>query len=447
MRHDSNFKLCAIDDGSRNVFQGNDMPANRGIYRLILRIPSTAPQMLRIGNVRSTSIDVPSRTRLSRPNFNNVFAAIILIVTSAAVAVADTPVSYLRESKFQAALDRPLIATGQRARLKDYLIRLSQERQVAILLDRRVDPTQLVDVSISADFFDHGIADLVAQAECGVSLVGDTVYVGPSSTAAVLRTRIALLREQLNQAESLTPKRQFELLRRYPMEWEMFASPAELLIDWTSKFDVHIENPEAIPHDLWAAGTVADPNLIEGVTIVLTQFDLSFEWQDDSTIRLVPQAPRVAIAQVHRPRRIALEEAVQRVRAALPQLELDVQGGSLKCTGTVEQHETVAVLIGEKPARRRSKSTTELPLQNRRFTLRMVRQPFGSLLATLEQQGIDVHVETRELPAAGVDLATKISLELEQATIEQLLSAACDKVGLDFEIREETIFLRPRPEE
>ena len=352
-------------------------------------------------------------------------------------------VEYLREARFQEAIDRPLVANGERAVLRDYLQRLAGERQVAILLDRRIDPGQRVNVALAADFFDEGIRSLVGQVAADVSVVGDTIYVGPPETVRFLRTRIVTARNALDGVQEFSPRRQFEILRRYEVHWSDLTTPREIIEGIARRYDIQIEGIEQIPHDLWGGGSMTYPNLIEALTLVLTQFHLAFEWKDATTIRIVPEVVAVELQQDHRPRRMSLDAAMDLITRQHPSLPIVREGNQLRVTGTVEQHESVAILLGENPPRQRSAASVEsAALRNRRFTLKMVRKPFGSLMATLQQQGIMIQYDPGELNASGIDLAQKISLELEQATIDQLLEQSCAKVGLTYRIEGETVLLK-----
>ena len=51
--------------------------------------------------------------------------------------------------------------------------------------------------------------------------------------------------------------------------------------------------------------------------------------------------------------------------------------------------------------------------------------------------------DLRNLDAAGIDLMQKISIEITNATVDQLFEELCKPVGLGFEIRDETVFLAP----
>ncbi len=384
----------------------------------------------------------PSRS-LPLPFLGKMAAIVIFLMMIPSITLGEDDVKFRRESRFREAINRPLTANGERAKLRDYLRRLSGTREVSVLLDRRIDPNQRINIAIAAETFDEGIHQLVNQVGVDVTITGDTLIVGPPETIRNLRTRIEISRETLNDIEDLSPKQQFVLLRRYEVHWEDLTTPQEILTQVSNRYQINIENLDAVPHDLWAAGTIAYPNLVEALTVVLTQFQLSFEWVSQKRIRIIPEIPQVAIERTHRPKGMTLDEAILVVKREFPRLKVTQKGRQFTFSGRIEDHESVAVLIGERPPRRQASSTQQTTqLRDRRFTLKMVRKPFGSLMATLQSQGIEVRYDAQALKESGADLAQKISLELKQATIDQLLNESCQKVGLTYEINGNVIILK-----
>ncbi len=389
----------------------------------------------------------PSRSLLL-PFLGKLTPFVLCLLVIPAISLGQEGVKFRRESRFQDAINRPLTANGERAKLRDYLQRLSENREVAVLLDRRIDPSQRITIAIDAKSFEGGIRMLVNQVKADVTVAGDTLVVGPPETIRNLRTRIVVSRDELNSVKNLSPKQQFAILRRHEVRWEDLTSPREILTKISDRYQVKIENLDFVPHDLWAGGTIVYPNFVESLTIVLTQFQLSFEWVDQKTIRIIPEAPNVAIERSHRPKGMTLDEAISIVKQEASHLKVMKTGRELTFSGRIEDHEAIAVLIGERPPPRRSPTTSKTtPLRDRRFTLNMVRKPFGSLMATLQSQGIEVRYDAQTLNDAGIDLAEKISLELKQATIDQLLNESCEKVGLAYEIDGDVIVLKVKSEQ
>ena len=357
-------------------------------------------------------------------------------------SLGDEQKSYVRDKMFQQEINRPLISSGLQERpLREFLNELTSERPIAVLLDRRIDPSQKVSTNLSVDYFDDGIQQIAEEIGADISIIADTIVIGPPETTRSLRTRVALLREELKQS-SLSVKRQFALLREIPIVWEDLATPQELLESTAKKYDVTIENIDEVPHDLWAAGAISDANFPQAMTILLSQFNLSFEWIDESSVRIVPAPTDSFVTETHRPKGMTVAEASKLVRQSLTHAKVRIDNETLKVTGTIEDQERVAELIGRRPPRVRPVSQLDPnSVANRRYTLTMVRQPFGGLLQLLQQNELTLKYDADKFQAAGVDLKQKISMKFEQATLEQMLDEACKQVGLDYRISGTTIEL------
>lgn len=349
------------------------------------------------------------------------------------------------EGEFAGAIGRALIATHDiPAPLKPYLQRLSREREVAILLDRRIDPSRLVRVNLQAATFDQGIRELAQQAESQVTIVGDTLYVSPEPTANKLRTLIWLKKVELEKLVGAGAQREFELVRRKRFAWDDLAEPRLLVMDIAREYGLTPSGLELIPHDLWGAGNIAHGNAAELLQLVLGQFDLSFEWTDEGRgIQIMPAPEAVTIRKEYVVPLKLRESILVMLEADVPGANAVLAGAKLAVDATLEDHDLVAAILkGKVPVER------ELPenvaLAKKRFTLEMERKPAGSLLKTLEVQGIEVRYDREQLKQAGIDLRQLITMSVRRATIEELLQSLCDQVpGLAFRIAGETVHIEP----
>jgi len=366
---------------------------------------------------------------------------------AACPAFAAEPEKFLTGNEFTRQLNRPLLANQDYTPIRQTLNRLSEERHIAVCLDRRIDPSQLVFVDLQTPYFDEGIRVLANRVSADVVVLADMVFVTTPATAQTLRTRIALAEKELEELPKSSFSRQVDLSRKVPFHWEDLASPRELLVEFANRFDVKLENLEAIPDDLWAAGNVPHANFVSGVLLIASQYDLDFEWHNAHQIRLVPQAPEPMIEQEHPLRGRSRSQVLESIRGQFPHRPVQIVGERLRMTGLVEEQEEIAVLLGNRSPRKPTASVMATSLANRRFTLRMQSRPFSELLDVLEKQGIQFERNSTQLEAAGIDLNQHITLKLENATIEKLLTDACTPLGLAYQIDGTRIVLgvAPRP--
>lgn len=368
-----------------------------------------------------------------------------LLIASVAASAAEEPaVAPLAGSRFRAELDRPISISRDRAELRPLLERVSQTRGVAIVLDRRVDPSTAIEVNLPPLRLRDALSEIAGHANCVAGAVGDTVFIGPRAGAGPLRTLVALRETELDELGEAIGGRAFELRRARTIKYEDLERPVELLQRIARDWNLEVDGMEQVPHDLWAGATLAGVNAVDALSLVLVQFDLTFAWTEGAMgIRIVPVPEDVAISRIHDVRRVTPAQAVERVRTAFPELAVRAEGRELHVRGTVEQHEAVARLARGESAESRAPQPVDFgPLARRRFTFEVVRQPVQAVLEKLIEGGVDIQYDARQLEAAGIDLSRKLSFHVRQATVDELFETICKPVGLGFEVRGETVVLQ-----
>lgn len=409
-----------------------------------MRIPFLSSLRTRHLCVKFLRSDLTQRCgnrRRDRGSRTLLFACLTLIAIQ--YASAD---DLLTEARFDLAITQPISATVPRTELRDFLRRISEQRNVAIVLDCRVDPQQMRDISWVELPLAGAIDWLADEVESSSSIVGDTIIVGPPDSLRNLRTIIAIRLDELNELVGLDSPRQSRLRRRDALHWNDLDQPRDLAQSIADACGLRIENPEIIPHDLWAGAGIANANAVECLSILLMQVDLSFEWNANATaIRLVPYPADVAVERVHQPRGMTIEVAESDVRAEFPELSIEVRGQRLAAVARVEEHERIEEIVGIRLPRELS-PTPMVPLARRTFTLTVVNQSVGGVIQALVNQGVPIDFDADQLTTDGADLSLKISLQLREASIEDLMEELCEPAGLVFEIDEEQVLLRARNE-
>jgi hypothetical protein len=365
------------------------------------------------------------------------------LATAACPGQESEPLDFRTGRDFRDELEQPVTVTRSDVELRPLLARLSADRKIAIVLDRRIDPGRLIDASLPPMSLLSAIRQIAAQAEAGVSVVGDTIYVGPPASAGKLRT-LCLLRElDLDDFGAALGPREFELSRTHTFAWDDLERPFDLLVHTAQRSDLTIDGIDQIPHDFWAGGTMVGVTATEAVSLVLIQFDLTFQWTRDAEgIRLVPVPRSVAVERTHSVRSVTPDVARDSVLERFPDLRIEINGRELTALATVEQHEVIEHLArGEDPDEQQDAGFG--PIARRRFTLTVVRKPAGAVIRTLQVNGVNVTYDVEALSDAGIDLAAKISLDLKQATVDELFQALCEPLGLEYEIDGENVMLRP----
>jgi hypothetical protein len=163
---------------------------------------------------------------------------------------------------------------------------LAEAVQVAILIDRRVDPGQKLDLEVKGESFQSILQAIVRQCGLGMSRLGPIVYLGPPSVAEQLKSTTAAF-EQVVRKLPKAVQRKF--LQTKAMAWDDLAVPRELLAELARQNGLKIAGLERVPHDLWAGADLPPLSLIDRLSLIAMQFDLTFKVAPNgSQIELVP---------------------------------------------------------------------------------------------------------------------------------------------------------------
>lgn len=324
--------------------------------------------------------------------------------------------------------------------LGELLKTIGETCNVAIVLDRRIDPNTKLSLSGESRSLDETMELVAGQLEVASRCVGDGYFLGPKRSTEKLRTLITLRQTELQDVGDV--RRLKALSRERRLNWKRLDAPREILLAVAELYDINVENPELIPHDLWRSGVIANADFVEAVSLLLIQFDLTFTWGEFCrSIRLVPVPERVLISQTITARGLSAVEIQRRVAAAFPRLRTEIKGGRLYAEATVETFEQIRNLLrGEQEG---DAKPAPLDWERRTLTFKVVRKPLGAVLETLKGASIPIVYDSEELRRAGIDLKDEISLEVEQATVPETLRAVCDAVekGLAFAVEDGSVQL------
>lgn len=379
----------------------------------------------------------------STPGYRGIVRSFALLGFLAAPAVSEE-VAWLTGAALDRALQQPVSLAREQVELRELVETFGASQRAACLLDRRIDPTQRVTLTATSLPVRQVLEGLARQVDAASGRLGATVLIGRRDQLDRLLTTAAALQAELRTSRDVSANRRLQLLSARTLGWQPLDRPSDVLQSIGRSWSIDVLNPERVPHDLWAGGTAAGIDAVEALTLVLGQFDLSFAWRKEGRaieIVLAPESPTVV--RSHRPRSLSPPAALARIEEQQPGAAVVRRGTSLEVTATVLQHEAIAQLLGE-VAPATAPGPEPVPLSRRRFPLvRIVRKPLGPVLEGLKQQGIDVIYDPQELRSAGIDLEGLISLELENATAEELFDRLCRPVGLRYEIDGSKVRLHP----
>ncbi|MCE5266534.1 MAG: STN domain-containing protein [Planctomycetaceae bacterium] len=331
---------------------------------------------------------------------NWVARAIVAGVLLGAGAAAAERVEWVTGPALQQQLAQPIDVLWAENPLRQAVTRLSASCRVAILIDRRVDPGQKLHVSLRDVPLQQALQTIADERNLGVSRLGSMVYLGPRTTADHLRAVAAAFDKDTRRLPTAI-QRKYRQLR--PMEWPDLATPRELMADVARDAGIEITNLDKVPHDLWAAAQLPALSLTDRLTLLAIQFDLSF--------RVVGNGSRLELVSV--PESLPL--------AAGP------NGGLAGPSHT--------------PASRR---TAKPPAGQDRFQINVREKPLGPVLRQLAARlDLDLRIDEQAIRDAGVSLDQRVSVRLENATVDDVLRGLLHSTGLTFHRKSKVVEIVP----
>jgi len=382
-----------------------------------------------------------------RPNFHRhprLAVAVILAAVLVGPAAVGGRAADVRPENPEARnpLDQPIGLVWSKAPLRESLENLANTQNVAIWLDRRIDPGRRISLVARDEPLADVLSRLAIDQNLGVCRFQSVVYLGPPAPTARLRTLGALRRRE---AESLPPDAARRLLRAAPLHWENLANPRELLDSLASENRLRIEGLDLVVHDLWPAFDAPPLDLVDRLTLILAPLGLTFQVdRDGDTLRLVPIPEHVALRRTYpawpRPNQIA-----RQWREIIPESRVVVEGDRIVVEGRLEDHERLAdarrpaEAAPAEPKKHAGAKIDQLRIQRVKFADQPL-EPIVRRLAT--QLNLELRFDADALRRSGIDLDRRVTVELENVTVDELFRTVLEPAGLTFRREGSTLEIR-----
>ena len=354
---------------------------------------------------------------------------ITALVMSASCGIADE-IDLLTDRAFEQALAQPIDAVNWKGKsLRGSLERITQSQRVAVMLDRRVDPDQLIEFSASRIPLQTMLEQLGRKYEASVCRVGPVIYIGPEKTTRLLPTVVELQREQIRKLPSL---RQRRLLRATPWRWDRLASPRQLLDELEQHYGVSISGKQSMPHDLWPTTQLPELDFAAKLSLVLAGFHVTFKMSPSGDAVQIVAMPEEASLSRRYAAGASSVSLAEKLGEKFPSATFRADGRDLLVDGGWEVHDAVKRLLSGQPVRPPSRPDEG----TKTYTLTVENKPVGGVMQALGRQlgkkvVFDVKVERR--------LTKEISLDVKEVTLEQLLTEVASPAALKYEIEGDVI--------
>jgi hypothetical protein len=328
----------------------------------------------------------------------------------------------------------------QRIPLRDAIGRLDNAADVVVYLDRRVDPTQRVSLSLQNAPVDRIAAGLAGACSLGTSHFDGLVYLGPAESATQLATLAALRRQEVAR---LPAEARRSLARRRSIAWPRLTEPRDLVIQLMQELGWHVRQSERMGHDLWSAGRLPKLPVADQLTLLLVGFDLTYRIiPGDAAIEITPIDEVPTLARDYRWPGVR-PPSLERLEQQFPDTRLQIAGGELRAEGRWEDLEQIGQLLHspgpDRPSRRPQPQSKQV------FTLRVQEQPVGAVLDALARQlGWELVVDETAIRRSGRSLDRRVSFAVENVELDELLEALLQPAGLAFERDGTRVRIGPR---
>ncbi|QDU09322.1 hypothetical protein [Gimesia aquarii] len=361
----------------------------------------------------------------------------------------ETP-NYLANRNFRKGLTKTFSASWSNVEIRSIIQRIRSTQNISIILDRRIDPSLKLKLDIQNLTLEQGLKNLASQAHAKTVLVGSNVYIGPEKAVSNLKTLLEIRKQELVDLTESHPrlKRRFLFLsQRKTFHYQDLDQPSEILEQITDAYQITAKNQDLIPHDLWSHSTFTSVNATEALSLLLIQLNLTYRWNAQETqIELIPIPASVTITKSYTPRAKSVAILINQLKERFPDIEIRRAEKTVSIRTTAEVHEEIEQHLNPKAAinKRKPQSINAVPIQRRKFTLRVKKAPILAIMNKLEASGIEFHYNAKQLQEAGIDLNQLIDISVKDASAGTFFDSLFRTLNVSYAIEGTKIVLTPK---
>jgi hypothetical protein len=348
-------------------------------------------------------------------------------------------IQWLTGEPLQKALTQKAGVTWSNVPLRQSLTRFCESKKLAFVLDRRIDPDRKFELTVDDAPLEEVLLRIASRLDVGWAMVGPVSYFGPKPTVESIRT-VAALRAQ--EAAKLPPAVRTTWGQLRPLKWSDATSPKDLLTTLGREHKFEIKGLNQVPHDLWAAADWPAVNLASRLTLILAQFDLSFEIAaDGASISLVPFPADAKIEIAYNVPGSAEEIASGlRQNTLLVAAEINPTGNKIVVRARQEDHDAIKDLLARRPVKRTNVRENIKDV----YTLKVTLAADKLLDQLAKKLSLELKIDHDAIAAKGLSLSQEVQLDVKQVNLDQLLRAVLDPVGLRFKRNGKVVEVMPK---
>lgn len=259
--------------------------------------------------------------------------SITLAQSDSRVLVETQKTKYLTGKKLDRRNVRALSIWWKDAELRDRLSAFSETQDIAIILDRRVDPSTIVNLGVENRTLEQVFRRISSAAKIGVCRIEDCYYFGPVDTIIALPIAMDTLSRQ---AKKVARRSAVKWTAKRPVRTGPVVETKALIQAIATKHGFVVNGLEELPHDLWYSVSLPPTSVIAQMQLMLAGFDKTFEIDPDAKSITIIDFPKIESAR--RVFAVAKRPAnAKELAAQFPGLRISYRSKAVTATGPPQQ--------------------------------------------------------------------------------------------------------------
>jgi hypothetical protein len=350
---------------------------------------------------------------------------------------ADDSVLWVSGDNLIRQLDAPLSVSWDNAPLARALESLSRSQHIAIVRDRRIDPGQPLTLAIDNEPLSKALDKIARHVKAGYCQFGPVAYLGPPETARRLRTLAALRLEDARKLPSITSRK---FLSMRSSHWAQLSRPRDLANLLALEAGAKLAGAEQIPHDLWPETELPPLSVVDRLTLLAAQFEMTFRFDAaGKSVELIKLPDEVILSRTYLAGR-DVQNMARRWAHELPEAKIAASGTKIRVDARLEDHEQIEAALHGKPVRR-----TTVTAGQETYQLSVESAALDKVVGQLGKQlNLDFQWDAAAIDAAGIAVDQLVSVKVSGASLDELLAAVSAGTGLSFHRTGRTVVIKPK---
>ena len=349
----------------------------------------------------------------------------ILITFMLVASYAQEPsVPWLKGPSFErTARKNAVSADWVQAPLGSQLRSFSSAQRVAVFLDRRIDPNQLVDLRSADLTLEQFLWSVADKFDLGVCEVENVFYLGPKEVAAVLPVLIDELTARVSECKATAVQKK-AMASPYKLDEP---SPFEPIVAFRHIAELHqvkILDDSSLSMDLWRGTNLPEMPALVCMSLIVVGFDRWLDVKENGDVSVV-EFPKAATLTRSFKGNGNLKTLTEQLKKEFPQLRVNLERGAIQVSASPDELSDVGrwLVAQQRPT---SSASSE-----KRFTLKTMATR-GNILGSIANQ---LSIKLRVDESLKSTLDERIEIDVNGVSLQDLLRKTLEGSNIDYLIQ------------